>query len=285
MRTARTLTFVVMLLCAAATTAGAADVVPAGNGPTLSLGSHWGPFETYHGASFRWVDNDAEIVVRGARGEVRIAIACEGGPSLGRQVFPLRVLDVSGRQIDHVMCEGAGRRSELLLPVSGSATRYMLHADGGGRHLAGEPRILNFRVFSLDDGAGAAGRDVVDPRSGVRLGEGWGVVERFKGQTFRWLADNGRIFVSADRPARATLRLLLEVGPSVGSRVAAITLADRHGAVLLRTNLNGRGVVTVPLQLGSGENEFVLRVASANKRVPGDPRVLNLRLFDANVVR
>jgi hypothetical protein len=285
MRTARTLALVVMFLCTPAVRADAADVIPAGNGPSLALGSRWGPYETYRGTSFRWVDNDAVIVLRGARGEARVAIACEGGPSLGRQAFPLRVLDASGRQVDHVLCEGAGRRSELLLPVGAAATHYVLHVDGGGRRLAGEPRILNFRVFSLDDGLGAAGRDVVDSRSGVRLGEGWGPVERFKGQTFRWLADNGRIFVSAGRPARATLRLLLEVGPSVGSRVAQISIADGHGTVLLRTALNGRGVVTVPLQLGSGENEFVLRVASANKRAPGDPRVLNLRLFDANALR
>jgi hypothetical protein len=80
--------------------------------------------------------------------------------------------------------------------------------------------------------------------------------------------------------------MLLEVGPSVGSRQDAITVRDGRGRTLVRTTLVGRGVVTVPLdQLGSGESEVVIAAAGANKRVPHDPRILNLRLFDASVVR
>ena len=282
MRTAPTLALVAMLLWYSGLAAGAAEVIAGGNGGILSLGSRWGPYETYRNASFRWVDNDAEIVLRGGTGEARIAIACEGGPSLGRRSFLLRVLDAAGRQVDHVACNGADRRAEMLLPLGASALRFALHVDGGGRRVPGEPRILNFRVFSLDDGlAAAGGRDVVDPRSGVRLGLGWYPLERYNGQTFRWMAGDGRFFVAADRASRATLRLLLEAGPSLGSGVAPISVLDRHGTVLLRTTLKGRGTVTAPLQLEAGENEFVVRVTSPNKRVSGDPRILNLRLFDA----
>jgi hypothetical protein len=286
MRTARTIVLVVSFLWCSATAAGAGDVVPSGSGPTILLGSRWGAYETYRGASFRWVDNDAEIVLPGGPGEAHITIACEGGPSLGRRSFPLRVLDTAGRQVDHVVCDGAGRRVEMLLPSGNSAARYVLHVDGGGRHVAGEQRILNFRVFSLDDGLGTGGRrDVVDPRSGVRLGEGWYPVERFNGQMFRWMTDNGRIFVTADRAMHVTLGLHLEVGPSVGSRVARISVLDRSGTVLLHTALKGRGVVALPLQLQSGENAFVIRVESLNKPVPGEHRILNLRLFDAATLR
>jgi hypothetical protein len=282
MRTARTLALVATLPWYSALAAGAAEVVAGGNGGILSLGSHWGPYETYRNVSFRWVDNDAEIVLRGGTGETRVAIVCEGGPSLGRRSFPLRVLDAAGRQVDHIVCNGADRRAEMLLPVGASATRFSLHVDGGGRRVPGEQRILNFRVFSLDDElAAAGGRDVVDPRGGVRLGDGWYPLEHYRGQTFRWMAGDGRVFVTADRASRATLRLLLEVGPSLGSRVAPISVHDRHGTVLVRTTLKGRGIVTVPLQLEAGENEFVVRVASPNARVPSDPRILNLRLFDA----
>jgi hypothetical protein len=286
MRTARTIVLVVSFLWCSATVAGAGDVVPSGSGPTLSLGSRWGAYETYRGASFRWVDNDAEIVLRGGPGEARVTIACEGGPSLGRRSFPLRVLDTAGRQVDHVVCDGAGHRVEMLLPSGNSGARYVLHVDGGGRRVAGEQRILNFRVFSLDDGLGTGGRrDVVDPRSGIRLGEGWYPVEQYHGQTFRWMTDNSRIFVTADRAMHVTLGLHLEVGPSVGSRVARISVQDRNGTVLLRTALKGRGIVTLPLQLKTGENEFVMRVESLNKPVPGERRVLNLRLFEVAALR
>jgi hypothetical protein len=263
----------------------AADAVPSGNAGTLSLGSNWGAYESYHGAAFRWVDNDAEIVLHGGAGEAHIAIACEGGPSLGRRTFALRVLDGSHRQVDHVVCDGPDRRPELLLPAGNGETRYVLHADGGGKKVPGDPRILNFRVFSLDDGRGGQGGDVVDPRSGVRVGDGWFPLERYKGQTFRWMENDGRLYVSSDRPAHATLRLLLEVGPSVGAREARVTVRDRRGRTLVQTTLNGRGVVSVPMELERGDNEVVVGVQSRNARVPNERRILNLRLFSASVQR
>jgi hypothetical protein len=174
----------------------------------------------------------------------------------------------------------------MLLPAGGAETRYLLHADGGGRRIRGEKRILNFRVFSVDDERGTAGAgDVVDPRSGVRLGAGWYPVERYQDQTFRWMENDGRISVAAGRATRARLRLLLEVGPSVGSGSAPIAVRDGRGAVVLRTIVHGRGVVTVPLQLEPGRNDFTIAVASANKAVPHERRVLNLRLFNASVQR
>jgi hypothetical protein len=287
MRIVATLVATVCLLALSAAPAPAADAIAAGNDGALSLGSNWGPYETYHGASFRWVDNDAEIVLHGRGGEARVEIACEGGPSLGQRSFALRVLDNARRQVDHVVCDGAGRRTEMLLPAGGGEARFVLHADGGGKRVPGERRILNFRVFSIGaQRAGDSVADIVDPRKGVRLGEGWYPVERYKGQTFRWMQNDGKMFVSAGGAAHATLRMLLEVGPSVGSRQDAITVRDARGRTLLRTTLVGRGVVTVPLdQLGSGESEVVIAAAGANKRVPHDPRILNLRLFDASVVR
>lgn len=285
MQTARLLALAACLTAISFSSAHAADAVKSGSAGTVSLGSNWGPYETFHGTSFRWVDNDAEIILRGAPGEAHVAIACEGGPSLGQRTFALRVLDAQHRQVDHVVCDGPDRRPELLLPANGRETRYTLHADGGGKPVPGERRILNFRVFSLDDGRGGTTGDVIDPRGGVRIGDGWFPLERFRGQTFRWMENDGRLFVSADRPMRATLRLLLEVGPSVGSRQAALTIRDRRGRTLLSTMLNGRGVVAVPLQLDAGDNEVVIGVASRNVRVPNERRVLNLRLFSATVQR
>jgi hypothetical protein len=278
----------VSLVAVFSTPAAAADAVIAGNGGSISLGANWGPFESYRGASFRWVGNDAEIVLHGGAGEARVAIACEGGPSLQQRSFPLRVLDSAHRQVDHVMCDGPASRAQMLLPLGSSDTRYFLHVDGGGKPVRGEPRVLNFRVFHLDDGgsgAGVSGADVVDGRAGVRLGDGWYSLERQNGRNFRWMANHGRIFVTGDRQANASLRMLFEVGPSVGSHQAAVTVRDGHGRTLVRTTLDARGVVLAPLQLDRGENELVIDVASPNKPVLGERRILNLRLFNASLSR
>jgi hypothetical protein len=286
MKIVRTLVLTVAVLPLLSAGAQAGDAIAGGNGGTLSLGSNWGSYETYRGASFRWVRNDAEIVLAPGTGEVRVAIACEGGPSLGQSTFPLRVLDTAHRQVDHVVCSGANRPAELLLPAGGAPAKYLLHADGGDRAVRGEPRILNFRVFRLDDQRGASGgADVLDPRGGVRFGAGWFPVERYKGQTFRWMDGEGHLFAGTGTAGSGTLHLLLEVGPSIGSPSAPLTVRDHRGAVIYRTTLRGRGAVTVPVQLDSGENEFTLAVAGASKPVPNDRRRLNLRLFAATLQR
>jgi hypothetical protein len=279
---------VVFLVAVTNVPSAAADAVVAGNSGSISLGARWGPYESYRGSSFRWIDNDAEIVLRAGAGEASVAIACEGGPSLEQRSFPLRVLDSAHRQVDHVLCDGPGRRPQMLLPRGSSDTRYYLHVDGGGKRVPGESRVLNFRVFHLDDGGagnGAPAGDVVDGRAGVRVGAGWYPVERQNGQNFRWMSNHGRLFVSSDHPARATLRMLIEVGPSVGSSQAAVTVRDGRGRTLLRTMLSGRGVVLLQTQLDRGENEFVVDVASPDKPVRGERRILNARLFNATVIR
>ena len=84
---------------------------------------------------------------------------------------------------------------------------------------------------------------------------------------------------------RGSLRMLLEVGPSLGSRQAAVDVRDARGRTLLHTTLFGRGVVLVPVQLQPGENELVVHVTSPNKPAPHERRILNLRLFNAVALR
>jgi hypothetical protein len=285
MRIVRVLALVAGLVALAGAPSAAGDAIPRGNGGTLLLGAHWGPYETFGGTSFRWVDNDAEIVLLGGSGEAHVRIACEGGPSLGRITFPLRVFDGALHQVDHVVCGGAARPAELLLPFGGARTRYVLHADGGGRRVAGERRILNFRVFSLDDGRRGTLGDVVAPRSGLRIGTGWYPVEDYNGEVFRWMHGDGRLMASSDRAARATLRLQLEIGPSVGARSAQISVRDGRGRIVYHTTLAGRSAVAVPVELDRGRNTFTIAIASRNRRVPHDPRLLNLRLFGAALAR
>jgi hypothetical protein len=272
---------------ACALPAAASDAIPSGHTGTLALGANWGAYETYKGVSFRWVDNDAEIVLQGGSGEVPLAIACSGGPSLGQETFPLRVLDRDRRQVDHVMCMGRDHPGSLLLPVAGGETRYVLHVDGGGRPVPGEKRILNFQVFSLDDTRpGAAGGDVVDPRNGVQLTDHWFPIEHFKGQTFRWMDGNGgTIVVHDDRAQPATLRIVAEVGPSVGAKSTDLAVRDAGGKTVFRTTVSGRRVLLVPVHLNRGDTAFTLVVSSRGLHVPGDRRILNLRVFSVAALR
>lgn len=129
---------------------GGAEIVERGAG--VRLGSGWDILETFKNETFRWVANDAQILVTAPqRGARRLSIALETGPGFEGRPFVLRVLDASGRQVD--AAEVRGRDTvELFLPVeAGQDNDFRLHVDRGGKLLpGGDSRIMNFRVFQID---------------------------------------------------------------------------------------------------------------------------------------
>ena len=285
MRVRRLLAMFAMTFALYGAPAGAADAVPTGNGGNVVLGKNWGPYETFGGSSFRWIANDAEIVVRGD-GLAHVTIACEGGPSLGAAAFPLRVLDPAGRQVDHIQCAGKDHPAALLLPVRGE-TRFVLHVDGGGHAVAHETRILDFRVFALDGGGAVAGSDVVNAQNGVRLGGGWYPIERDKGQTFRWVhGDDAQFFVTANHDLDTRLRILAAPGPSAGTVPCPVVVRDGTGKPVFTTSVRGVQALVFAVRLHAGENLFTLHVGpTKNLRVPRDSRMLNLRVFSIAALR
>ena len=130
----------------AASVAASGDIV---KGLGVELGSGWGALETFKAQTFRWIDNDAQLIVRSAKGGAQhVSLIVEPGPGVG-PAFVLNVLDASGKQIDAVR---VARREtvNLFLPIEAEKpNEFRLHVDGGGKRMAGDPRILNFRVFSV----------------------------------------------------------------------------------------------------------------------------------------
>jgi hypothetical protein len=127
---------------------GPEDIV---RSPGIELGDRWGLLETFRGETFRWVDNDAELVVtpfREAR-EANLLITTEAGPGMSRPLV-LKVLDANGRQVDAARVKER-QAVELLLPLeAGKPNEFRLHVDGGGSPAPNDPRILNFRVFRIE---------------------------------------------------------------------------------------------------------------------------------------
>jgi FkbM family methyltransferase len=128
--------------------AAASHTLRAGRWPAdgLFVGRGWYPLETYEGERFRWVANDAELVVlTHSPNPPRMQLEVEAGPGLGVSSFELRLLDAAGRVAASTCVTG---RSTVRLPLpSGDAAVYRLHVDGGGLATPGDERALNFRVF------------------------------------------------------------------------------------------------------------------------------------------
>lgn len=122
-----------------------ADIVSLG----MRLGDNWYPLEHSAGEAFRWVENDAQIVVgRDWNEGANVLLTLEPGPGAGGRTLEFQFIDQRG-QI--VMQTQVSARQDVRIVLPASAPRnsvYRLHVIGGGRRApAGEERILNFRVF------------------------------------------------------------------------------------------------------------------------------------------
>jgi hypothetical protein len=116
----------------------------------LRLGSGWYPLETFKEETFRWVDNDAEILVERPSGRRRsLSLELEPGPGIGATPFELRVFDELGRLLATVAAFGRETATIEVATSPKSPVLLRLHVEGERRVMPGDPRMLNFRVFRV----------------------------------------------------------------------------------------------------------------------------------------
>ncbi len=114
----------------------------------INLQSGWYEREEEAGKPFRWVNDNAEILIQ-ARGEEAglLVLDLEPGPGVKLSPFSLEIRDEAGERIARVRVKS---RSIVRAPLALSKTlpvRLWLHVDGGGVRIASDLRTLNFRVF------------------------------------------------------------------------------------------------------------------------------------------
>jgi hypothetical protein len=116
------------------------------------------------GRSFRWVCNDAEIVVtKPSSNPKTLWIELAPGPGLDHQPFHLNVLNESGVKVATVLVKGDETITlPIALPASDGAV-LRLHINTEGHPLENDTRILNFRVRRFE--WMVSGQESVDPLS------------------------------------------------------------------------------------------------------------------------
>jgi hypothetical protein len=131
----------------AAPAAPSADIVSSADG--IRIGEGWYPFETFGGQQFRWINNDAELMVEAGESSVALAIDVQPGPGAGGKPLKVRFVNDAGST---AASSDVSRLQtiDVRLPASSSgSTRYRIHIDGGGASIPSDPRILNLRVFRI----------------------------------------------------------------------------------------------------------------------------------------
>ncbi len=130
-------------------TAQATDIVESMS--RVRLGNGWYPLETYKGQTFRWVNNDAEIMVRGSDAGAEIVnVQLEPGALPEGQPLNLQVLGMEGRSVAEYSLAGPSTVS-IEVPAVPTLFRYRLHVEGSVTPTGADPRTLNFRVFRISE--------------------------------------------------------------------------------------------------------------------------------------
>lgn len=250
----------------------------------VHLGSGWYPLEQYGGETFRWVDNNAEITACPTGGHAKVALELEPGPSLGTKKMTLFVR--SGQGTAQAISVPDRRVVTIALPKNLPQT-LILHVQSRNLRPPHEKRILNFRVFSvaLGSSASACPRDVVRDGSPLKLGAGWYGIETSGAEFFRWVNDNAQVSLTKPMAVPYALELDVEPGPGLGGAPLVLILADSKGRTVAKSGpVTARTIVSMPVRETKPDEHLLLRAVSPGKRVPGDSRILNFRVFDLHAV-
>lgn len=251
----------------------------------VHLGGGWYPLELYEGQTFRWVDNDAEITACPVAGHAKIALELEPGPSLGTKNMTLVVRSAAGTAQKIPVPD---RRVVSIVLAKAVPQTVILHVQSRDLRAPHEKRTLNFRVFSISLGSNASAcpKAIVRDGSPLRLGAGWYGEETSAGESFRWV--NNDAVLSLTKPMAAPFKIEADVepGPGLAGAPLLLTLVDSSGRTVAKAApVAARGNVSMPVRGAKADAKYRLHVSSPGKRVPGDPRILNFRVFDLRAVQ
>lgn len=251
------------------------DIVSVGDG--IELGTGWYPFEQFKGEQFRWAKNNAEILACPDSSHHELSLSAESGPSVGNKDADLFVYN--GR----IVIQKVKIRGKAIVDVhvpGSSPVLLRLNVPSKNLSVPKDKRILNLRVFSLALGSEIAscGKDVVHTGL-LRLGSGWYAPEVANGAPFRWVGRDASIFF-AKAANNVTVEADLEPGPGLGGKPLNLTASDAHGTTLaIIDDIKQREFVSIQFHQVQANERITLRVKGGGKRVFGDTRVLDYRIF------
>ena len=142
----------------------AVDVIPPASG--IFLGPGWFQPEQHSGRVFRWAGEDAEVIAEPQSADSRsLLFDLEPGPGVANKPFALEVLSLDGERIGEARIE---HRCfvRFRLPMQPGQQRFRFRVRDGGRKIASDPRILNFRVWSCGWSSARDGRSLLQVEHG-----------------------------------------------------------------------------------------------------------------------
>jgi hypothetical protein len=253
-----------------------------GIGAGLRAGAAWYSLERFGAQTFRWAKNDAEIVVCSNAVHETLSLEMEPGPALGSKTMALTAKFANGTEQKFVVADR--RPVSIKLPQTQPQT-VRLHVTSRNLPTPGEPRTLNFRLFTATAGSPLAGCPSEIAHDGsVAIASGWYPIETYQGETYRWVNNDAHLIPKNANSRPVTLEVEVAPGPGLAGKPLVLQLADAAGHIVGKTPpVYSRMFVAFKLPAGSKSQQFELRTTSQNAAVLGDRRTLNFRVFDIHL--
>jgi hypothetical protein len=256
------------------------DVIDPGAG--LLLGEGWSPLSASEGRLFRWVHDEAEIIVNPQGLERRsLELEVEIMPPPSR-TCRLEVRTQAG-QVAASVPVGGRHHVQLSLPLNPSQSNVFrvncAHEDGtpllGPPWRVWGPACSDARRLRWLSGPGPA--EITGP--GLRPGKNWHDLEQDPGKSFRWVANDAEIVNVFPQPA-AELLLEVEPGPGLGGQPCQLEIRDNAGHVVGSATVTSRQEVRfkLPRPLSSGA-VLQFHCHGGGLTIPSDSRIMNFRVF------
>jgi len=126
----------------------------------------------------------------------------------------------------------------------------------------------------------AEGQDIFEGSSCIRPGRGWYPLERYFGETFRWVSKDAELVIHSAKAGLRTLVLDIESGPGVKYKPFELLVCNRDKEVLARAQVKRMERIEVPIPVVAGRDQaFVLTLDGGGAPAGDDPRILNFRVF------
>jgi len=160
------------------------------------------------------------------------------------------------------------------------AYRFYLEA-GAGLRKAGVAAVNYYLRSSKCRGALRVRGDIVQPGSGIQLGNRWYPVEHYLGETFRWARKDAQLIVHTPKTTRrGDLVLVVEPGPGVGYQPFELIIQSDDGKIVACERIEGLQVAKVTIPLEEGKIQvFRLTLNGGDLPAEQDTRILNFRVF------
>lgn len=241
---------------------------------------------------FRWVADQATLLLTAPVGARALTLDLEPGPYASHEAVDLTARDDAGTILAQGSVEGRERVC-LALPVR-AGVQQRIHLEACPRRAADVPRQLALRLFHCDwadsipaghqglnfvatPKEASVGWDAVAAQRPVGFGRGWYPREHYQGEVFHW-GKSGAVLHIPSGGGRHLSLLLEPARPEGKAGPVALELRDERGQVLGRAAIEGRQVVRFPVPRGGSRTVTLHAAAEPVCRVE-DPRTLSFRVL------